>query len=264
MVAAWAEEAGFYLYDQRIWHKDPSWTNSRWHSNSYRAVDEFEHIYVFWKPGITEYDRERLSNQEWTDWGSRGVWNIKSVRRNNRHESEFPEELARRVIQLFSPLGGMVLDPFVGTGTTAVVADRLGRGFYWDRHRPAKCFNGPGATQRRLTRPNCPRQSLNPRSQDIQAESLPCTTTGTPSATAHLTQNYTPDPSRRFHSIADHPISNTRAHRKSEHTRRRRWRVRRRKSEPEKKNRISHSEDEKHGTNDRRATSGAFSELGPT
>ena len=45
------------------------------------------------------------------------------------HEAEFPEELARRVIQLFCPLGGMVLDPFVGTGTTAVVADRLGRGF---------------------------------------------------------------------------------------------------------------------------------------
>ena len=57
------------------------------------------------------------------------MWNIKSVRRNNRHEAEFPEELARRVIQLFSPLGGMVLDPFMGTGTTAVVADRLGRGF---------------------------------------------------------------------------------------------------------------------------------------
>ena len=129
MVSAWAEEAGFYLYDQRIWHKDPSWTNSRWHSNSYRAVDEFEHIYVFWKPGITEYDRERLSNQEWTDWGSRGVWNIRSIWRNSRHEAEFPEELARRVIQIFSPLGGMVLDPFVGTGTTAVVADRLGRGF---------------------------------------------------------------------------------------------------------------------------------------
>lgn len=129
LVSEWAEEVGFYLYDQRIWHKDPCWANSRWHSNSYRAVDEFEHIYIFWKPGITEYDRNRLSNQEWSDWGSRGVWNIRSVRRNARHEAEFPEELARRVIQLFSPADGMVLDPFVGTGTTAVVADRLGRDF---------------------------------------------------------------------------------------------------------------------------------------
>ena len=127
MVTDWAEDAGLYLYDQRIWHKDPCWANSQWHSNSYRAVDEFEHIYVFWRPGITEYDRDRLTKREWSEWGSRGVWNIRSVRRNDRHEAEFPEELARRVIKLFSPFGGVVLDPFVGSGTTTAVAKRLGR-----------------------------------------------------------------------------------------------------------------------------------------
>ena len=127
MVAEWAEEAGFYLYDQRIWHKDPCWANSRWHSNSYRAVDEFEHVYVFWRPGITQYDRRRLTPSEWAAWGSRGVWNIRSVSRNQRHEAEFPEELAGRVIRLFSPIGGVVLDPFVGTGTTTKVAKLLGR-----------------------------------------------------------------------------------------------------------------------------------------
>ena len=127
MVAEWAEEAGFYLYDQRIWHKDPCWANSRWHSNSYRAVDEFEHVYVFWRPGITQYDRHRLTPNEWAEWGSRGVWNIRSVGRNTRHEAEFPEELAKRVIRLFSPVGGVVLDSFVGTGTTTKVAKLLGR-----------------------------------------------------------------------------------------------------------------------------------------
>ena len=127
MVAEWAEKAGFYLYDQRIWHKDPCWANSRWHSNSYRAVDEFEHVYVFWHPGITQYDRHRLTPSEWAEWGSRGVWNIRSVGRNQRHEAEFPEELANRVIRLFSPVGGVVLDPFVGTGTTTKVAKLLGR-----------------------------------------------------------------------------------------------------------------------------------------
>ena len=127
LVSGWAEEAGFCLYDQRIWRKDPCWANSRWHSNSYRAVDEFEHIYVFWRPGITEYDRERLTCKEWAEWGSRGVWDISSVRRNDRHEAEFPEELAHRVIRLFSPPSGLVLDPFVGTGTTTYVAKSLGR-----------------------------------------------------------------------------------------------------------------------------------------
>lgn len=127
MVAKWAEQAGLYLYDQRIWHKDPCWANCRWHSNSYRAVDEFEHVYIFWKPGITEYERDRLTDQEWAEWGSRGVWEIKSVRRNDRHEAEFPEKLVERIIRLFSPQKGVVIDPFVGTGTTTTVAKRLGR-----------------------------------------------------------------------------------------------------------------------------------------
>lgn len=127
LVTQWAASAGLYLCDQRIWHKDPCWANSRWHSNSYRAVDEFEHIYVFWRPGVTTYDRNRLSASEWAEWGSRGVWAIRSVRRNDRHEAEFPEELARRVISLFSPADGTVLDPFVGSGTTTAVAAELGR-----------------------------------------------------------------------------------------------------------------------------------------
>ena len=126
-ILCFSDASGFYLYDQRIWHKDPCWANSRWHSNSYRAVDEFEHVYVFWRPGITQYDRHRLTPSEWAQWGSRGVWNIRSVGRNERHEAEFPEELANRVIRLFSPVGGVVLDPFVGTGTTTKVAKLLGR-----------------------------------------------------------------------------------------------------------------------------------------
>lgn len=127
MVAKWAEQVGLYLYDQRIWHKDPCWANCRWHSNSYRAIDEFEHVYIFCKPGIIEYERDRLTDQEWSEWGSRGVWKIASVRRNDRHEAEFPEELAERIIRLFSPEKGVVIDPFVGTGTTTAVAKRLGR-----------------------------------------------------------------------------------------------------------------------------------------
>ena len=123
----WAESVGLYLYDRRIWHKDPCWANSWWHSASYRSVDEFEYLYVFWKPGIMSYDRKRLEAKEWADWGSRPVWKLPSVRRNNRHEAEFPESLVERVLRLYSPPGGTVIDPFVGTGTTTAVAKRLGR-----------------------------------------------------------------------------------------------------------------------------------------
>ena len=125
----WAEEVGMYLYDRRIWVKDPCWENSKWHSSSYRAVDEFEYIYIFWKPGITKVKRSRLSCEEWAAWGSRGVWNIPSIRRNDRHEAEFPEALADRVIRLLSDSDDLVIDPFCGSGTTCVVAKRLGR--FW-------------------------------------------------------------------------------------------------------------------------------------
>jgi site-specific DNA-methyltransferase (adenine-specific) len=67
-------------------------------------------------------DRNRLEKAEWSDWGSRAVWNIPSVRANVLHEAQFPKELPRRVIKLLSAPGELVLDPFVGTGTTAVAA----------------------------------------------------------------------------------------------------------------------------------------------
>lgn len=117
-----AIEAGLYMYDRRIWVKDAAWANSNWTTNSYRAVDEFEYLYIFWKPGITKIDRRRLSKDEWTDWGSRAVWNIRSVQRNDDHEAKFPLELPRRAIKLFTDEGDIVLDCFMGSGTSAVAA----------------------------------------------------------------------------------------------------------------------------------------------
>ncbi|OAD86586.1 DNA (cytosine-5-)-methyltransferase [Clostridiales bacterium KLE1615] len=117
-----ALKAGLYLYDRRIWVKDASWANSNWTTNSYRAVDEFEYLYIFWKPGITKVDRKRLSKEEWTDWGSRAVWNIRSVQRNDDHEAKFPLELPMRVIKLLSDEGDIVLDCFMGSGTSALAA----------------------------------------------------------------------------------------------------------------------------------------------
>ena len=129
LVQEWAARAGLYLYDRRVWVKDPCWQNSRWHSNSYRAVDEFEHLFVFWKPGITEVNRARLTDREWGEWGSRAVWRIPSVRANDNHDAKFPLELARRVVRLFSDAGDLVVDPFVGSGTTAIAAQMERRRF---------------------------------------------------------------------------------------------------------------------------------------
>lgn len=122
LIEEWGSDAGLYLYDRRVWAKDPCWENSRWHSQSYRSVDEFEYIYIFWKPGITKVDRSRLSRSEWSEWGSRGVWHIPSVHANYAHEAQFPAELARRVIRFLTDSDDLDLDCFVGSGTTALVA----------------------------------------------------------------------------------------------------------------------------------------------
>jgi len=129
VIQDFANEAGLYLYDRRIWKKDPAWQNSQWHSSSYRAVDEFEYVYIFWKPGETIIDRNRISKDEWVEWGSRGVWEFRSVRSNDSHEAMFPKELPSRCIRLFTAPNDIVLDPFMGSGTTAVAAIESGRRF---------------------------------------------------------------------------------------------------------------------------------------
>ena len=127
LVEEWALSAGFYPYDRRVWVKDAAWESSRWASLSYRSVDEFEYLYFFWKPGITKFDRNRLSADEWKNWGSRGVWYFPSVRANDDHEAKFPIELPTRVIRLLTDPGDIVLDCFMGSGTTAVAAFRTNR-----------------------------------------------------------------------------------------------------------------------------------------
>ncbi len=129
LIEEWALKAGFYPYDRRVWVKDAAWENSRWASLSYRSVDEFEYIYIFWKPGITTYNRARLSPEEWRDWGSRGVWNFPSVRTNDDHEAKFPLELPLRIMRLLTDPGDIVLDCFMGSGTTAIAAIQASRQF---------------------------------------------------------------------------------------------------------------------------------------
>lgn len=136
LVEDWALRAGFYTHDRRVWVKDAAWENSRWASLSYRSVDEFEYLYFFWKPGITKVDRSRLTKDEWRDWGSRAVWNFPSVRANDDHEAKFPIELPTRVIRLLTEPDEIVLDCFLGSGTSAVAAIREKRRYIGIEREP--------------------------------------------------------------------------------------------------------------------------------
>lgn len=125
----YATAAGLFLYDRKIWAKDPAWANSRWTSNTLKGVSETEYLYVFWKPGEYSIDRKKLTSAEWKDWGYRQLWHVGSVRKNDDHEAKFPQELAERVIRLYSDEGDVILDPFMGSGTTALAALSTERSF---------------------------------------------------------------------------------------------------------------------------------------
>lgn len=66
-----------------------------------------------------------VSTRNW-----RSVWTIQSSPTGGAHTSTFPRELARRCIVAGCPPGGMVMDPFAGSGTTGAVALGLGRSFF--------------------------------------------------------------------------------------------------------------------------------------
>ena len=57
----------------------------------------------------------------------RSVWTVNTHPYPDAHFATFPEKLVEPCILAGSPLGGTVLDPFVGSGTTLAVAQRLGR-----------------------------------------------------------------------------------------------------------------------------------------
>lgn len=81
--------------------------------------------------GTSEQSRTKSGN-EWTSnetgrRNKRSVWNVSTKPFREAHFAIFPEELIEPCILAGSRAGDTVLDPFMGAGTTAVVASRLGR-----------------------------------------------------------------------------------------------------------------------------------------
>jgi len=133
------------LRDIKIWDKGMTFVNNRQVSfnddtkhTSYRSLHNFEYIYILKKDGKREvpYDLElksRISEQEWKEWVT-GIWRIDPVRRQKDHPAQFPEELPRRLIKMYSYEGDIVVDTALGSGTTIKVALELGRrGYGYER-----------------------------------------------------------------------------------------------------------------------------------
>jgi DNA modification methylase len=77
-----------------------------------------------------------LSAENHRSWFQQ-VWTGLTGASTKHHPAPFPLELAERLVRMFSFVGDTVLDPFLGTGTTALAASRWGRnsiGFEIDSH----------------------------------------------------------------------------------------------------------------------------------
>ncbi len=94
--------------------------------------NDVEFILMLRKPGgyrqPTEEQREasRLTKEEYQEWFQQ-VWNGLTGESTKNHPAPYPEELAYRLVRMFSFVGDTVLDPFMGTGTTLLAAARCGR-----------------------------------------------------------------------------------------------------------------------------------------
>ena len=136
-------EEGFLMRGEIIWDKGGSAGSSTawgsWQSASNPIIrDVHEYILVFSKG---RFKRERLgrentiSRDDFLEF-TKSVWRFptESARRVG-HPAPFPVELPRRLIELYTFKGEVVLDPFMGSGSTAVAALRTGRHFVgYDLH----------------------------------------------------------------------------------------------------------------------------------
>lgn len=94
--------------------------------------NDVEHILFFRKPGGYRKPTKQMeelsfiTTDDYAKWFS-PVWEDVSGQLRRDHPAPYPTEIPRRLIRMFSFVGDVVLDPFAGTGTTAMAAIETGR-----------------------------------------------------------------------------------------------------------------------------------------
>ncbi len=92
---------------------------------------DYEFILIFKKlgdapkPTVEQKEWSKMTPEEWNTFFA-GHWNFAGARQSE-HIAMFPETLPHRLIKMFSFVGETVLDPFLGSGTTALAAKNLDR-----------------------------------------------------------------------------------------------------------------------------------------
>lgn len=126
-AASAAVSAGWILRNAIIWAK-PNALPCGAHD---RLACSHEMVFHFvqqqrWegKRAVTNYHYDRTAIPHRGD-----VWQVPTRPNKSGHVAAFPEDLIAPMISATCPVGGVVLDPFAGSGTTGKVANRLGRQF---------------------------------------------------------------------------------------------------------------------------------------
>ena len=128
-------EEGFLMRGEIVWDKGSSAGGSTawgsWRSASNPTIrDTHEYILVFSKGRFQRPGKNRestISRDDFLEW-TKSVWRFptESARRVG-HPAPFPVELPRRLIELYTFKDDVILDPFLGSGSTAIAALQSGR-----------------------------------------------------------------------------------------------------------------------------------------
>jgi modification methylase len=131
-----AIQLGFLMRGEIIWNKaasaSPSTAWGSWKSASNPILrDVHEYILVFCKEAFKRQNPEKrlstISRDEFLEY-NKSIWNFNAESaRKVGHPAPFPLELPRRLIQLYTFENEIVLDPFMGSGQTAIAALKSNR-----------------------------------------------------------------------------------------------------------------------------------------
>ncbi|MCX7765754.1 MAG: site-specific DNA-methyltransferase [Candidatus Sumerlaeia bacterium] len=129
-------ELGFLMRGEIIWNKassgSPSTAWGSWLSAKNPTLrDVHEYILIFSKDMFTRVNSKKrkstISRQEFLDF-TKSVWTFSAESAKKvGHPAPFPVELPYRLIQLYTFAGEVVLDPFMGSGQTAIAAIKAQR-----------------------------------------------------------------------------------------------------------------------------------------
>src|SRR3989344_1902102 len=129
-------ELGFLMRGEIIWDKSSSAGSSTawgsWQSAKNPTLrDVHEYILIFSKDNYSRENKKKdtITRDEFIQF-TKSIWNFKAASAKSiGHPAPFPEELPRRLMELYSFENDVVLDTFIGSGQTAIAAIKAKRNY---------------------------------------------------------------------------------------------------------------------------------------